>query len=74
MKNKKKTEVSIIRSSAAEKWGVSVRRIQQLCETERIPGAVRPARDWLIPKNAVKPPDGRVNNRRQPKKEEETTI
>jgi len=49
----------IIVKQAAEKWDLKVRRIQQLCEEGRIPGAVRPARDWLIPKDAEKPKDGR---------------
>ena len=49
----------IIVKQAAEKWDLKVRRVQQLCEEGRIPGAVRPARDWLIPKDAEKPKDGR---------------
>jgi hypothetical protein len=60
----------IIIKQAAEKWGVSERRVQQYCEFELIPGAVRPARDWLIPKDAQKPVDRRKYNRRQPKKKE----
>lgn len=54
---------------AAEKWGVSLRRVQALLKAERIPGVLRPGREWLIPKDADKPADGRVNNRRQLKKE-----
>jgi len=54
---------------AAEKWNISMRRIQFLLNNNRIEGAVRPGREWLIPKNATKPEDGRKNNRRQPKKE-----
>jgi hypothetical protein len=53
----------------AEKWNVSLRWVQALLKTGRIPGAVQPARDWLIPKDAEKPADGRRNNRRRPKKE-----
>jgi excisionase family DNA binding protein len=53
----------------AEKWGVSLRWVQDLLKKERIPGAIRPGNEWLIPKDADKPADGRVNNRRQPKKE-----
>ena len=52
----------------AEKWGVTPRQVQGLLKAGRIPGAIRPARDWLIPKDAKKPEDGRKNNRRQPKK------
>jgi excisionase family DNA binding protein len=53
---------------AAEKWNVSMRRVQQLCELNRLDGIIRPGREWLIPENAIKPEDGRINNRRQPKK------
>jgi hypothetical protein len=53
---------------AAEKWGIKTRQVQSLLKMGRIPGAVQPARDWLIPKDAEKPADGRRNNRRQPKK------
>jgi hypothetical protein len=53
----------------AEKWGLSLRRVQELLKAERIPGAIRPARDWLIPKDAEKPIDERRNNHRHHKKE-----
>ena len=42
-----------------EKWGISERRIQKLCEDGRVKGVVRPGRDWLIPKDANKPADAR---------------
>lgn len=44
---------------AATKWGISERRIQKLCEENRILGVVRLSRVWLIPKDAEKPADGR---------------
>ena len=44
---------------AAKKWGISERRVQKLCEENRIPGAVKFSRVWLIPKDAEKPVDGR---------------
>jgi len=53
----------------AKKWGVSMRQVQLYLKAGRIPGAVRPGHDWLIPKDAQKPEDGRKNNRRQPKKD-----
>ncbi len=46
-------------AEAAEKWGISERRVQKLCENERIPGAVKFSRIWLIPKDTEKPIDGR---------------
>lgn len=40
---------------AAEKWGVSVRRVQFLCTNGRIKGVVRFGHAWKIPKDAVLP-------------------
>lgn len=44
---------------AAKKWKISERRVQKLCEENRVPGVVRFSRMWLIPKGAEKPKDGR---------------
>lgn len=44
---------------AAEKWGISERRIQKLCEDKRINGVIRFGRSWAIPQNAEKPADER---------------
>ena len=35
---------------AAEKWGVTPRRVNYYCAGGRIPGAVKMAGVWLIPK------------------------
>lgn len=43
----------------AEKWGVSVRRVQFLCEKEMIPGVARFGKVWAIPCRVEKPKDGR---------------
>lgn len=40
---------------AAEKWGITPRQVQILCKTNRIPGATRLSRIWIIPENAEKP-------------------
>ena len=45
---------------AAEKWGISERRVQILCSQNRIPGVSKLGYMWLIPTNAEKPIDGRV--------------
>ena len=45
---------------AAEKWEISERRIQKLCEENRISGVIRFGRSWAIPKNAEKPYDMRL--------------
>ena len=40
---------------AAAKWGITVRRVQVFCNEARIPGAMKHASVWFIPKNAEKP-------------------
>lgn len=40
---------------AAEKWGVTPRRVQSLCKEGRIKGVVRWERTWMIPAHAVLP-------------------
>ena len=44
----------------SEKWGVSVRQINDYCAGGRIPGAVKMAGVWLLPKDAEKPVDMRT--------------
>lgn len=44
---------------AAKKWGISERRVQKLCEENRIPGVSKLGYMWLIPKKAEKPTDRR---------------
>ncbi|HWQ75664.1 MAG TPA: Fic family protein [Syntrophomonas sp.] len=46
-------------SEAAERWGLSTRRVRVLCEQGKIPGVIREGRLYLIPADAVKPADGR---------------
>ena len=48
-------------AEAAEKWGISRRRVQVLCAQERIQGLERLGKTWAIPKDAEKPADGRKN-------------
>ena len=43
----------------AEKWNISRRRVQLLCEEGRIEGAFKLSDVWVIPKNAKKPADRR---------------
>ena len=47
---------------ASEKWGVTPRRINYLIAAGRIPGAIKMATIWLIPKDAQKPADKRYKN------------
>jgi len=46
----------------AERWGISIRRIQILCKENRVPGAFRVGNTWAIPADAEKPRDERVKN------------
>ena len=50
---------------ASDKWEISKRRIQKLCEENRINGAVRFSRAWAIPKDAPKPADSRLKENRK---------
>ncbi|WP_018211942.1 Fic family protein [Desulfitobacterium hafniense] len=44
---------------AAEKWGLTDRRVRILCEQERINGVIKKGRSYLIPADTEKPIDGR---------------
>ena len=35
---------------ASEKWGLSIRRMQEICVSGRVPGVVKFGREWAIPK------------------------
>ena len=47
---------------AAEKWGISHRRVNVLCNEGRITGAQRAGSRWIIPENAEKPADARIKS------------
>ena len=49
----------ITAKEAAKKWGISERRVQLLCEQDRILGVARLGKAWAIPINAAKPYDAR---------------
>ena len=49
----------ITSQQAADKWGVSMRRVQAFLKDGRIDDAVRFGRAWMIPKDAEKPRDTR---------------
>ena len=49
-------------SQAAEKWGITPRRIQVLCKQDRIPGVTRIGYVWAIPLDAEKPKDARIKS------------
>ena len=43
----------------AEKWEISRRRVNTLCNEGRIRGELQKGKMWLIPDTAKKPEDGR---------------
>lgn len=48
---------------AAEKWGISDRRVRILCSEGKISGAYQEGRAWKIPYDATKPTDGRYKHK-----------
>lgn len=55
--------------AASEKWGISLRRVQDLCRQGRIPGAERFGKNWMVPADAGRPADGRRKEYREAKAE-----
>ena len=55
---------------AAEKWGISQRRVAALCSEQRIADATMVGNMWIIPATAKKPIDARST--RYNKSEEKT--
>lgn len=47
-------------SQAAEKWGISARRVRVLCAEGKIEGVIQKGKLYMIPENAQKPADGRA--------------
>lgn len=45
---------------AAAIWGITERRVNELCKAGRISGAYKNGRQWIIPNDAQKPSDKRV--------------
>ena len=50
---------------AAEKWGITMRRVQAMCASGRLGGTIRLGRDWMIPRDTVRPADGRTKAARE---------
>jgi len=46
----------------SEKWGLSARRINELCADNRIPGAIKIGSYWAVPSNAERPTDQRIKS------------
>lgn len=52
-------------SEIAHQWGVSAKRVRQLCQAGRVPGAQKIGRDWVIPADAAVTPGSRGPQRRR---------
>ena len=46
-------------ADATEKWDITRRRVQVLCNEGRIPGLTKFGKAWAIPRDAEKPVDVR---------------
>ena len=46
----------------AEKWNVSILRVNTLCQEGRIPGAIKFGYSWAIPRDIEKPKDLRIRS------------
>ena len=46
----------------AEKWNLSVRIVQTICNEGMIDGVMKFGNTWAIPKDAVKPTDKRIKS------------
>ena len=44
---------------ASNKWNLSERRLTMLCRDNKIPGARKVGKSWIIPDDVSKPLDGR---------------
>ncbi len=44
----------------ATEWGITVRTVNALCKSGKIPGAIKYGKEWQIPDEAQKPEDGRI--------------
>lgn len=53
---------------AAEKWGLSERRLQTMCNEGIIPGVMKFGHAWAIPGDAEKPVDHRIKTGKYIKK------
>lgn len=47
---------------AADKWNLSVRRVQDICKLGMISGAIKFGPSWAIPVDAEKPEDHRIKS------------
>jgi len=59
MKNSNNNNQHISTVQAAQKWGISDRRVRKLCDEGKIEGAIKYGSHYKIPKTSTRPSDGR---------------
>lgn len=52
----------------SEKWNLSIRRINTLCQEDRVKGAIKFGNTWAIPAGTPKPDDARIKSGKYIKK------
>ena len=60
----------ITAKEAGERWGITTRQVQSLCQQGKIDGAARLGNAWVIPKDTPKPLDGRTLAAKESKKKD----
>lgn len=63
----------ITANQAAQKWGISQRRVQILCSEGRISGVFKLGEAWAIPADALKPNDSRIKSEKRSCRNNECT-
>jgi hypothetical protein len=59
----------ITTKEAAKSWGITVRRVQALCDNGQIPAAFKLGDIWVMPNDTPKPIDGRTKAAKQSSKD-----
>ena len=66
-----KVDNYITAEETAQKWDISLRKVQEYCKAGRVEGAIKFGNTWAIPKDAKKPTrTGKLKPGRKPKTSE----
>ena len=57
---------------ASKKWGITIRRVQALCDLGKVSSAVKLGDMWVMPKDTQKPIDGRTKEAKKAKQGDDT--
>lgn len=56
---------------ASQKWGITIRQVQNLCKDGRVPGVEKVGRNYLIPSESARPVYGFQYGNSNGKKDEQ---